>query len=88
PTGTRCFTISKKGEKGIVVKMETEIEGLTIHYSFDNSFPDKFYPAYTAPVDVPKDAATMKVITYRDGKPIGRLMVMPREEMNKRAGIR
>lgn len=82
------FTITKKAEKGIVVKMETEIDGLDIHYSFDNSFPDQFYPKYTNPVDVPKDASTMKVITYRDGKPIGRMMVMTREEMNKRAGIK
>ena len=82
------FAISKKGEKGIVVKMETEIEGLDIHYSFDNSFPDQFYPKYNGPVDVPKDASTMKVITYRNGKPIGRMMVMTRAEMNKRAGIK
>lgn len=68
--------------------METEIDGLDIHYSFDNSFPDQFYPKYSNPIDVPKDASTMKVITYRNGKPIGRMMVMTREEMNKRAGIK
>ncbi len=82
------FVITKKGEKGIVVKMETEIDGLDIHYSFDNSLPDQFYPKYTDPIDVPKDASNMKVITYRNGKPIGRMLVMTREEMNKRAGIK
>jgi hexosaminidase len=30
----------------------------------------------------------MKVITYRDGKPIGRLLVMPVAELKKRAGIK
>ena len=68
--------------------METEIDGLDIHYSFDNSLPDQFYPKYTDPIDVPKDASNMKVITYRNGKPIGRMLVMTREEMNKRAGIK
>ena len=36
--------------------MTTEIDGLDIHYSFDNSFPDNYYPKYNEPVTVPKDA--------------------------------
>ena len=68
--------------------MNTEIDGLDIHYSFDNSFPDNFYPKYSEPVEVPKDAVAMKVITYRNGKPIGRMMVISRVELNKRAGIK
>ena len=82
-----AFEITKKDSQ-IIVKMIPEIEGLDIHYSFDNSFPDNFYPKYSDPVIVPKDAATMKVITYRNGKPIGRMMVMTRAELNKRAGIK
>ena len=79
----------KKDEKNLpVVEMNTEASGLAIFYSFDNSFPDKFYPKYTQPVSVPKDAATMKVITYRDGKPIGRMMAIPVSQLKKRAGIK
>lgn len=79
----------KKDEKNLpVVEMNTEVSGLAIYYSFDNSFPDKFYPEYTQPVSVPKDAATMKVITYRDGKPIGRMMEIPVSQLKKRAGIK
>ena len=81
------FEIAKNGTQ-IIVKMIPEIEGLDIHYSFDNSFPDNFYPKYTEAVIVPKDAVTMKVITYRNGKPVGRMMVMTRDELNKRAGIK
>jgi len=81
------FEITKKGAQ-IIVKMIPEIDGLDIHYSFDNSSPDNFYPKYTEPVVVPKDAANMKVITYRNGKPIGRMMAMTRAELNKRAGIK
>ncbi|HEY6502426.1 MAG TPA: family 20 glycosylhydrolase [Chitinophagaceae bacterium] len=82
------FEISKKDTATIIVKLSTEIDGLSIHYSFDNSFPDQFYPKYTAPLTVPKDAAAIKVITYRNNKPIGRLMVMPIAELRKRAGIK
>ncbi|MBL7743930.1 MAG: family 20 glycosylhydrolase [Chitinophagaceae bacterium] len=82
------FEFSKKDTATIIVKMSTEIEGLSIHYSFDNSFPDQFYPKYTSSLTVPKDAVAMKVITYRDSKPIGRMIVMPIAEMRKRAGIK
>jgi hexosaminidase len=80
--------VSKKDSDKILIKMSTEIDGLDIHYSFDNSFPDNFYPKYTEPLLVPKDASTMKVITYRNGKPVGRMMVMTRDEMKRRAGIK
>lgn len=80
--------VSKKDTATVIVKLSTEIEGLSIHYSFDNSFPDNFYPTYTAPLTVPKDAAAMKLITYRNNQPIGRMMVLPMTELKKRAGIK
>ncbi|HEX7902431.1 MAG TPA: family 20 glycosylhydrolase [Chitinophagaceae bacterium] len=80
--------ISKKDTATVIVKLSTEIEGLSIHYSFDNSFPDNFYPTYSTPLTVPKDAAAMKLITYRNNKPIGRMMVLPIAELRKRAGIK
>jgi hexosaminidase len=65
--------VSKKDTATIIVKLSTEIEGLSVHYSFDNSFPDNFYPKYSTPLIMPKDAAAMKAITCRDNKPIGRI---------------
>ena len=82
------ITVKKDEKNSPVVEMNTEVSGLAIYYSFDNSFPDKFYPKYTQPVSVPKDAATMKVITYRGDKPIGRMMVIPVSQLKKRAGIK
>lgn len=68
----------------LVVQLTTEISGLDIHYSFDNSFPDRFYPKYAAPLIVPKDAVVLKVITYRDGKPIGRMITMQVSDLKAR----
>ena len=81
------FEVSKKDTATVIVKMSTEIDGLSIHYSFDNSFPDQYYPKYTDALTVPKDAAAMKVITYRDNKPVGRMIVLPIAELRKRAKI-
>ncbi len=78
-----------KGTSGnLQVTLATEIEGLDIYYTFDNSFPDKFYPKYSSTLTWPKDAVMLNVITYRKGEPIGRLISMPLSEMQERAGIK
>ena len=66
-----------RANDSIVVDLATEVQGLDIYYSFDNSNPDKFYPKYTSTLVIPKDASMLKVITYRGDKPVGRMMMMP-----------
>jgi hexosaminidase len=82
------FKAIKKDSAQLWVEMNTEIDGLDIHYSFDNSFPDEFYPKYSKALLVPKDASNLKVITYRNGKPIGRMIIIPVAELKTRAGIK
>ncbi len=69
------------------IELGKEVEDLTIYYSFDNSFPDRFYPAYSGPLTPPKDAVMLKVVTYRGNQQMGRSIAMPLEELNKRVGI-
>ncbi|WEK18747.1 MAG: family 20 glycosylhydrolase [Candidatus Pedobacter colombiensis] len=80
------FKVSRSADKQLQIELSTEVPGLDIYYSFDNSFPDRFYPKYTEKLTPPKDATMLKVITYRGKTPIGRMMNMPIEELNKRAG--
>ena len=82
------FKVTKNAGNELTVGLSTEIEGLDIYYSFDNSYPDNFYPKYTAPVLVPKDATLMRVITYRGKQVVGRMNNMPVAELKKRAGIK
>ena len=72
-------------DKQLKIELSTEIKGLDIYYSFDNSFPDNFYPKYKEPIIAPKEASFFKLITYRDGKPIGRLITVSMEDLKKRA---
>lgn len=72
----------------LTVDLSTEIEGLDIHYSFDNSNPDNYYPRYTGTLSIPRDAVMLKIITYRNGKPIGRQIDMPLRELKRRAGLK
>lgn len=76
-------SVSKKGDD-YFVKLIPEIDGLEIYTSFDASTPDNFYPKYTEPQLIPRDADIMRIITYREGKPIGRLMSIQVEDLKKR----
>ena len=78
------FIPSLNADSTLKITLKNEVNGLEIHYSFDNSYPDKFYPVYTAPLSVPNYATQIKVITYRNGKPIGRMISMPLDELKKR----
>jgi len=76
-----------KDEKGnLLIRLDTEIEGLEIYYTFDNTYPDHHTPLYQKgeKLTIPKDADTFRVITYRDGKPIGRIITVSLAELLKR----
>jgi len=79
------FSVSKDANDSLVITLSTEIEGLEIHYSFDNSHPDNFYPVYKQPLMVPKDAVMLKVITYRGNQVMGKQIDMPIAELKIRA---
>jgi hexosaminidase len=79
------FSASKDSSGNLLISLSTEIEGIDLYYSFDNSNPDRFYPKYATPLSVPKDASLIKVVSYRDGKPIGRQLDMPIAELIRRA---
>jgi hexosaminidase len=78
------FIPSYTKDSALQIELKTEVNGLDIHYSFDNTYPDKFYPTYTQPLIVPNYATQIKVITYRDGKPLGRMISMQLDELKSR----
>ncbi len=79
------FSVSRSADKQLMIELSTEVPGLDIYYSFDNSFPDRFYPKYTEKLSPPKDATTLKVITYKGKQPVGRMLSMPVDELSRRS---
>ena len=47
--------------------------------------PDPFYPKYEQPLTVPKGASELRAITYRNGCPAGKEVVIPLAELQQRA---
>jgi hexosaminidase len=78
------FSVSKGPNDSLLITLSTEVAGLDIHYSFDNSHPDYFFPVYKEPMLVPKDAVMLKVITYRGKEVMGKQIDMPISELKKR----
>jgi len=78
--------VIKTSREGANIKltMETEVEGVDIHYSYDGSYPDNYYPKYAKPLIVPKDALDVKLVTYRNGKQVGKQITLPVAELAKR----
>jgi hexosaminidase len=80
------FKVTRSADKQLLIELTTEVKGLDIYYSFDNSYPDRFYPKYTERLLPPKDATQLRIITYKGKEPVGRMLTMPIEELKKRAG--
>lgn len=81
------FKAGKTADNKLTIDLSTEVEGLDIYYSFDNSFPDRFYPKYRSTLIAPIDAKQLKVITYKGNVPVGRMLTMPIAELRKRARL-
>lgn len=79
------FAPRRDATGNLSIELVTEIKDLSIYYTFDNTNPDHHSPQYTVPLSVPKNAATLNVITYRNGKAIGKQINMPIHELEKRA---
>lgn len=81
------FKPTKDAEGKLLIELGTEVDGLDIYFTFDETNPDNYYPKYSAPLNVPKDAVTLKVVTYRGTKQIGKQINMPIAVLKKRAKI-
>ena len=79
------FKLSRDKNNRLLITMETELEGLSLHYTFDNSFPDNYYPVYSGPVSPPKDAVMLRIISYKGKQQVGRMISVSIEDLEKRA---
>jgi hexosaminidase len=65
--------------------MEGEVDNLRFYYTIDDQMPDNYSDEYTKPVILPTDVTLVRVQSYRDGKPIGKLLNIPIESLRNRA---
>ncbi|NCI50735.1 family 20 glycosylhydrolase [Sediminibacterium roseum] len=83
-----AFSISKGADSLYHIALNKEVDAVDLYYSFDNSFPDRFYPKYTdKPITMPKDAVNLRVASYIGNRQVGRIVTMPVAEMQARTRV-
>jgi len=79
------ITGTRDDRDSLQVVLSTDIPDLDIYYTFDGTNPDNTYPRYQGtPLDIPEGASQIRVITYRNGKPVGHQIDCPLAEVAKR----
>ena len=68
-----------------IMELGSEIPELEIFYSFDDTMPDSHSYKYIQPVELPDGPITLRVITYRNGSPIGHLITLRPDDLKKRS---
>jgi hexosaminidase len=77
--------ISTRMQNGkMILEMISEVPGLDIYYTLDDAMPDNYSAKYSKPVELPDGPVTLRVITYRNSKPIGHLITLKPEDLKKR----
>ncbi len=81
-----AITKTKLVNEKLQIEMETEAPGVDIYYTIDETMPDNYSIKYSKPFELPDGPVTLRVITYRYGKPIGHLIILKQEDLRKRLG--
>lgn len=76
-------TLNTKGE--LYAHMEGEVNGLDFYYTIDESMPDAYSNHFNGPILIPEDVTILRVISYQNGKPIGKLLNIPIAALKQRA---
>jgi hexosaminidase len=78
--------VSKNEEGKLVLDLTTEVEGLELYYTLDNTLPNQYYSKYESLLELPETINMFRVVTYRDGKQVGKMISIPMEDLKKRVG--
>jgi hexosaminidase len=76
-------TSTKNGK--MTLTLDTELAGMDIYYTLDETMPDTFSPKYSKPIELPDAPINLRVVTYRNGKPIGHLITLKKAELERRS---
>jgi hexosaminidase len=72
-----------EGEK-MMCTLSSELSNVDLYYTIDGSFPAKYSTKYTIPFEIPNVDITFRVVSYRNGIQIGRILTISKELLIKR----
>jgi len=70
----------------LLCELKNSIPNSEIYYTIDNTYPVKFGEKYTGSFEIPNGNLSLRTQTFRNGRPIGRELIIHRTVLEKRAG--
>jgi len=77
-------TVYMEDEK-LICELNNSVPNTEIYYTINNTYPVQFGQIYKEAFEIPTGDLNLRIRTYRDGKPIGRELIIHRTELEKRA---
>jgi hexosaminidase len=79
-------TTTINDNKQLFAELTTDIDGLTIYYTIDNTNPDNFSNEYKGqPIQIREGIYQLRAVAYKDNAPAGNILILSREDLEKRA---
>jgi hexosaminidase len=76
--------VKKNSNEGLSVNLSAEAQNLDIFYTVDNTIPNQYSQKYKGTIEFPAGADMLRVIAYRGGHSVGRLISIKTEDLEKR----
>ena len=76
------IVIVKKQDGKMMCTLSNDLSNVDIYYTIDGTFPAQYSTKYTQPFEIPKGDITLRAVSYRNGKPIGRTLTISKEMLD------
>jgi hexosaminidase len=75
---------TKMVDKKMICTLSHELSNVEMYYTIDGTFPANYSTKFTEPFEIPNADITFRVVSYRNGKQIGRILSISKELLIKR----
>lgn len=72
-------------EERLMCSISNSIPGTEVYYTIDNTYPPITGAKFVGPFELPEGNLSLRTQVYRDGQPLGRELIIPREVLLERA---
>ena len=69
----------------LICTLDKSFDDIEMRYTIDNTYPVGLGQVYTDTFEVPQGDLKLRVQSYRDGEPIGRMLIIDRKDLEARA---
>lgn len=80
-------SVRREGDR-LICTLKNSVPRTEIYYTVDNTYPPIYGNKYEGPFEIPEGNLSLRTRTYRSGTPLGRELIIPRTDLEQRAGRR